>query len=105
MRSILTAGAAALILVSGPALAQSTIDTTTTRSTTVAPILAPPPETLSTTRTTRSVDAYGNRVDSQSTTYRNGMGVAEDRQTTTRTVTVPPPVTTTTTTTRSVTDQ
>jgi hypothetical protein len=57
--------------------------------------------TLSSTRTTRAVDAYGNQVVSRQTTYRNSNGVAEDRSTTTTTVPVappPPPVTTTTTT-------
>ena len=48
-----------------------------------------------------SQDAYGNQVNSQSTTYRNSDGVAQDSTTTTRTV--PPPVVSSSTTTETTT--
>lgn len=105
--------ASALTLSVGAAAAQTTTDTVTTQysaparaiqaQSEVAPV-APPPGTLATTREHHAVDAYGNRVDSSSSTYRNDQGVAEDRTMTTTSVPAPPPVaSTTTTTTRSTT--
>jgi hypothetical protein len=108
MRHILAASAIAMALSSGLAHAQSATETTTTQTTGMAPpavaqaVSPPPPGTLSTTRTVHAVDAYGNRVDSQASSYRDTQGVAEDRQTTVTTA-PPPPVTTTTTTTQSTT--
>ena len=94
MRNLLLAGVAALAL-SGTALAQ-TSESTTTQSTTMAPVpppppVAPPPGTLSTTRETHAVDAYGNQTNSQASSYRDSNGVAEDKSTTTTTVPAPPP--------------
>jgi hypothetical protein len=110
MKYLLRAGVAALALNCGVAMAQSATETTTTQYTAPvpppplpqAPVPQPPPGTLATTHTTRSVDAYGNEVDSQRTTYRTPGGVAQDSRTVTTTVPAPPPpVTTTTTTTQS----
>jgi hypothetical protein len=115
MITILRAGVAVLALYGGVAAAQTATETTTTQSTTApgyapapayapapvgAPVAAPPVGTLSSTRTTRAVDAYGNQVNSRQTTYRNANGVAEDSRTVTTTAPAlpPPPVTTTTTT-------
>jgi hypothetical protein len=115
MKSFLRAGIAALALTSGVALAQTATETTTTQTTAVPAVpppplvvqqpipapLPPPAGTLSSTRETRTVDAYGNPVVSRGSTYRDSTGVAQDSQTTTTTVPVappPPPVTTTTTT-------
>jgi len=67
------------------------------------PLQAPQPGTLSITRDSHAVDAYGNRTDSQSTTYRDSQGVASDRRTTTTTVLPPPPPVTTRTTTQTTT--
>ena len=104
----------ALVAASGTALAQ-TSESTTTTSTMAPPGMmsappapgAPPVGTLSTTRETHAVDAYGNQVDSKSTSYRNAQGVAQDSQTTTTQVPPPPPPpvstsTSTTTTTTAV---
>jgi hypothetical protein len=113
MQGAVRAGVVALALYGGVAMAQTASETTTTQSTTYpapppayapvpppVPFAVPPPGTLATTRTTRSVDAYGNEVDQQRTTYRNAQGVAQDSRTiTTVAPAVPPPVTTTTTTT------
>jgi hypothetical protein len=97
MKTLLKAGIA-LSLMSGVAVAQTTYSTTTTEApaVVVAPapapvVVAPPSGVLSTTRTTRATDAYGNQVNSQSTTYRNTNGVAQDSTTTTRTAAPPPP--------------
>ncbi len=110
MNSILRASVAMLALYSGAAMAQSATETTTTQTTVPAappppgyvPAPVPPPVgTLSSTRETHAVDAYGNQVVQRQSTYRNSNGVAEDSRTTTTTVPVvppPPPVTTTTTT-------
>ncbi len=106
--------ALALTTASFSAFAQSSESTTTTS--TVAPPgamsappppMAPPAGTLSTTRETHAVDAYGNQVDSKATSYRDAQGVAQDSQTTTTRVPAPPPPpvstsTSTTTTTTSV---
>jgi hypothetical protein len=107
---ILLGSAAALSLLSGVALAQTAYQSTTTQTTSGVPPVSvqqpvtPPMGTLSTTRETSAVDAYGDRRTSKSTIYRDANGVAEDRSTTTTTVAAPPPpppVTTTTTTTES----
>ncbi len=111
MKGLLRASAVAIVLYGGclyggAGAAQTETETTTTQSTTVpalpapSPLVAPAPGTLATVHTSRSVDAYGNEVDQQKTTYRNGQGVAEDTRTVTRTIPAsPPPATTTTTTT------
>jgi hypothetical protein len=96
MKRILRASAVVLALAGRVAVAQ----------TSPLPPAPPPAGTLSTTRTTVAVDAYGNRLDQRQTTYRNNQGVAEDTRTTTTTTTPPPPpppITTTTTTTNSTT--
>lgn len=100
MSRFVIAGAATLALFSFSAAAQTSTETTTTRSTTLpgamapqavpAPVPALPPDGSLSTRTTQGVDAYGNRVYSKSTTYRDSQGVATDRQSTT--VTPPPPM-------------
>jgi hypothetical protein len=64
-------------------------------------VIPPPAGTLSSTRETHAVDAYGNQVDSRQSTYRDSNGVAQDSQTTTTNappLPPPPPVSTTTTT-------
>ncbi len=91
MSKILFAAVTALSLTSGVALAQTATDTTTTTQTAAPEPVAPAPGALSTTRTHEAVDAYGNRVDSKSTTYRDSQGVASDSHTTTQTVAPPPP--------------
>lgn len=117
MKKILAATISAASLVSFAAAAQVTTDTTTQTYTApamapVSPALVPPAQpaappvgTLSTTRETHAVDAYGNRMDSQASTYRNSQGVAEDRVTRTIVNAPPPPVTTTTSTSTSTTTQ
>jgi len=109
MKNLLLAGIAALALSAGTALAQTT-ESTTTQSTTMAPdpnaAPVPPPGTLSTTRESHAVDAYGNQTDSKASSYRDSNGVAEDKATTTTTVPAPPPpppVTSSTTTTDTTT--
>ena len=112
MRNLLFAGVAALALTAGVAVPQTT-ESTTTQSTTMAPdpnvpppVAAPPAGTLSTTRETHAVDAYGNQTDSKASAYRNSNGVADDSTTTTTTMPAPPPpppVTTSTTTTDTTT--
>lgn len=116
MRSLMGAGAIALTLIGSAAYAQTTTETTTSQySQTPAPMppaaapVAPPMGTLSTTREQHAVDAYGDRSDSRSTSYRDSTGVAEQSES--RTVTAPPPppppppMTTTTTTTESSTTE
>jgi hypothetical protein len=116
MQGVLRAGVAALAIYGGVAAAQTATESTTTQSTTYpavpppaypavpppAPLAPPAPGTVATTNTSRSVDAYGNEVDQQRTTYRDSQGVAQDSRTVTTVapaVPPPPPVTTTTTTT------
>lgn len=106
MKKLLMAGVAAMTMLAGGAMAQtetSTSQTTTTVSPAPAPtapvVLAPPPGTLSTTRTTNSVNTDGSTVQSKETTYRNTAGVADDSVT--RTTTYPAPTETTTTTNKS----
>jgi hypothetical protein len=109
MASVLTLAIYAGEFYAGSASAQVSSETTTTQSTVaqpgyVAPAPLPPEGVLSTERDTHAVDAYGNRVDSQATTYRDANGVVRDSKATqTRVVPVPPPVTTTTTTSTSTT--
>jgi len=109
MRTFIGMTAVAFTLYSGVTLAQTAVDTTTTQTTApayVPPVVAAPavPGAVSSTRTTRSVDAYGNQTSSKSTSYRDSQGVAEDQTTTRTTVAAPPPpppMTTTTTTTET----
>jgi hypothetical protein len=106
MRNYLYAAIAVSAFMSSPAGAQMAPYPATTPM--PPPPSAPPAGTLSVTRDSHTVDAYGNRTDSQSTTYRDSQGVAQDRSTTTTTVAPPPPppppVITTTTTTRTTTE-
>ena len=85
------------LLAAGGASAQVASETTTTQTTAMP---APVAGTLSTTRETHAVDAYGNRVDSKATSFSNGAGVTHDSTVTTTNVAPPPPplppVTTTT---------
>ncbi len=83
--------ATVLALTVGAASAQTTSSQTST-STTVTPavppvsLLVPPPiGTLSTTHTSKTINADGSQIDSKSSTYRNTNGVAEDSATTTTT--------------------
>jgi hypothetical protein len=106
-RTILACGAA-FLFGTGAAAAQSYQDTQPPAPvpSEAAPV-PPPPGTLSTTHQVQAVDAYGNRYDKTSTTYRNSSGVAQDSTTTRTIVAAPPPpppsyrssTTTTTTTT------
>ncbi len=59
-------------------------------------IVAPPPGTLSVTRTQNITAPDGTQTDRTETTYRNTNGVADD--TMTRTTTTPPPAVATTST-------
>jgi hypothetical protein len=105
MNHLLLAGAMALVLTTGAAVAQTTSSETTTivtpapaaRPIPVAPlIVAPPPGTLSVTRTQQINAPDGSQTDKTETTYRNTNGVADD--TTTKTITYPAPVAATTST-------
>jgi len=98
MKTSVILGVALLATTSVSALAQTATDTVTTRSTTSGIVAVPSPESSSTTRTTRSVDANGNRVDSK-TTVRNDDGVTKEK-TVTRSEAAPPVSSTTTTTVR-----
>jgi hypothetical protein len=111
MKQGLTVLAVALALSGGVAAAQ-TSETTTTQSTVAQPMLAPVPAplvpvpgTVQTSRESHAIDAYGNRTDSSTSSYRSVDGVARESQTTTTQVPVAPmpPVTTSTTTTRTTT--
>jgi hypothetical protein len=73
------ASAAVLALMTGGALAQTTIETT--RHTTLAPVTVLPPVTLtpnvdsySQTRTQRSIDGYGNQTETTQTYSSGGAG-------------------------------
>ena len=55
------AAAAAVALIAGPALAQTTIDSRST-TTTVAPVA--PSVSSSTTKSEKTIDAFGNKVES-----------------------------------------
>ena len=97
MTRLLLAGAAALGLMTGVALAQTSSSTSTTTTTTppaIAPLIPPPAGTLSRTTVRKSVAPNGTRTKSTRTTYGNANGVASD--TVTNTTTTPPPVTATT---------
>jgi|UniRef100_A0A8J4HA38 hypothetical protein len=104
MNKFLAAGAVALVMTAGVAMAQTSTSQTTTTVTPAPPLLAPampavvaPPDgTLSVTRTQKSLSSDGTRVDSNETTYRNTAGVADDSMT--KTTTYPAPTATTTTT-------
>lgn len=104
MNKVLAAGAVALMMTAGVAMAQTSTSQTTTTVTPAPPLLAPampsvvaPPDgTLSVTRTQKSLSSDGTRVDSNETTYRNTAGVADDSMT--KTTTYPAPTATTTTT-------
>jgi hypothetical protein len=104
MNKFLLAAVTALTLASGAAMAQTATDTTTTSQTVAPEPVTPAPGALSTTRTHDAVDAYGNRVDSKSTTYRDSQGVASDSHTTTQTVAPPPPPPVSSTTSTSTTE-
>ncbi len=95
MKTAFRAYVAALTLISSAAVAQTTVQTTTTSPTV-------PPQTLSTVHESSGTDAYGNRVDSKSTVYRDGMGATQQRSTTT---TINPPMPTSTTSTTSTTTE
>ena len=58
-------------------------------------LVPPPPGTLSTTTSTKSIGADGTRTSTTGTTYNNSNGVASDSVT--KTTTYPPPVPVTTT--------
>jgi hypothetical protein len=107
VRTILFAAVTALTLGGGAAMAQTATDTTTTQTNMSQPDpAAPPAGTLSTTHVQKAQDAYGNSVDSKSTSYRDSTGVAQDSSTTTKTMAAPPPppVSSTTSTTTETTD-
>jgi hypothetical protein len=93
MTRFLLAGAVALGMMTGIAVAQTTTSETTT--TTAPTLVAPPPGTLSTTTTRKAVGVDGTHTDSTQTTYRNSKGVASDSRT--KTTTHPAPVVVTTT--------
>ena len=92
MTRFLLAGAVALGVMTGVAVAQTTTSQTTT--TTVPTLVPPPPGTLSTTTTKHSVAADGTRTDATKTVYGNSNGVASDSMT--KTTTYPPPAVITT---------
>jgi len=104
MNKFLAAGAVALVMAAGVAMAQTSTSQTTTTVTPAPPmpapampaVIAPPDGTLSVTRTQKSLSSDGTRVDSNETTYRNTAGVADDSMT--KTTTYPAPTATTTTT-------
>jgi hypothetical protein len=96
MSKLLLAGAMALVLTTGIAVAQTTSSETTTTVTPAPLIVAPPPGTLSVTRTEKSTAPDGTQTDKTQSTYRNTNGVAED--TMTKTTTTPPPAVATTST-------
>jgi hypothetical protein len=76
MNKILLAGAAALVMMTGVAVAQTSISQTTT---TVYPAVGTPVAgTVSTTRTDNTINSDGTQTTSKETTYRNGNGVADD---------------------------
>jgi hypothetical protein len=99
MSKLLLTGAIALVMTTGMAVAQTTSSETTT---TVRPApgmpasVAPPPGTLSVTRTDKTTTSDGVQTDKTESTYRNTNGVADD--TVSRTTTYPPPVASTTST-------
>jgi hypothetical protein len=100
MTRLLAAGVAALAMMTGVALAQTSSQVTTS---VVPQVVAPPAGTLSVTRSQNTTGPDGTRSNTNETTYRKGNGVADDSVTTT---TRPPPplVTTTTKSTTTVTE-
>ena len=102
MKLLTTAAVLALATFGSTARAQTASETTTTQTTAPAPMV-PVPGTLSTTRESHAVDAYGNRTDSRATSYSNGTSVAHDSTTTTTSVAPPPPPPVSTTTSSSTT--
>lgn len=96
MTRFLLAGTAALGLLSGVAMAQTTVMTAP-----AAPV-PPPPGTLSTTVTKHAVGPDGSQGYSKSTTYNTGTGVTNETTATT-VAPAPPPVTTQQTTTTTTT--
>ena len=97
MNMLFAAGAVALALTTGAAVAQTTSQTTTT--VTPAPVVAPPDGTLSVTRSQKSIGPDGTQTNSDETTYRNSDGVADDTVTRTTTIPAPPIISTTRSTT------
>lgn len=92
MNRLLGLYAAALVMATGAAMAQSTSSQTTT---TVTPSFAAPPAgVLSESRSEKTVGPDGTQTNSSESTYRNGNGVSHDSVT--RTITVPPASVTTT---------
>jgi hypothetical protein len=87
MKRFVLAGGVALLLGTGCAAAQTYAPPPPPAP--AAP-MSPPPGTLSQEREVHAVDAYGNRYDKKSTTYRDAQGVATD-STTTQTTAAPPP--------------
>ena len=76
-----------LLLAAVLALSAAAASVQTASETTQATV--PPLGTLATTRETHTVDASGNRVESQATSFRNAAGVTRDS--TVATTRVPPP--------------
>jgi hypothetical protein len=75
MTKKLLVGAAALALLSGAAVAQTTFETSRTTTTTVAPVApipAPVVDSYSTTKTERSYTPTGAAVETQQT-YKSGL--------------------------------
>ncbi len=66
-----------LALMTGIAMAQ-----TSSSDSTIPSIVAPPPGTLSTSRSQHVIDGNGTETTSDRTTYRNDAGVADDLHTT-----------------------
>jgi hypothetical protein len=99
----------AVLFSSGLAMAQTSTSQTVITTTpspagpVIAPIVPPPVGTLSTTTTEQKVLPNGTRINSESTTYRNTQGVAQDSLTRTTIAPPPPPPTTTTQTDTTVT--
>lgn len=103
------AATSAMLLMTGAAYAQSSA--TTSETVTVSPgVSAPPVENYSATKTSRSVDAYGNEVDRSKSVERHETAEGDSvtrrssESTTVAPMPAPPPVpstTTSTTTTRT----
>jgi hypothetical protein len=92
MKRFVLAGGVALMLGTGVAAAQSYSGYPPPPP--PSGTVPPPPGTLSQEHEVHAVDAYGNRYDKKSTTYRDPQGVATDSTTTQTTVAPPPPPTT-----------
>ncbi len=100
MSKLLLAGALALAMTTGIAVAQTTSSSSETTTTVTPPnvpaIVAPPAGTLSVTSTSKGTAPDGTRTDKTQTTYRDSNGVVNDS--TTKTTTAPPPPAATTST-------